>query len=241
MDPYSFYYDQEYAGYYGKMERFLDGHIDFKGKTVLCLASGTGHIQRRYVDNGARSVTCVEISKDFLDIFKARISGHPEYLEKMTLVRQDMAKFEFGKKFDLILLLGNSFSHLMTQERQIECLERIRKHLGRDGRAYLHVMPLSDRMNGDFRLSRSFKDRDGLFVRETAKGRLSYPEHRMDFEVQYRSRRGLVRQVLHTRLMTVPELQLLLKLTGLAVTNIYSDYERKRRRGASELIYEVKK
>lgn len=241
MNLYSFYYDCEYANYYKSIEVFLDKYIDFRDKEILCLASGTGHMQRRYVDNGAKSVVCVEISKSFLDIFRARIAGRPEYSKKISLVQQDMAKFDFRKKFDIVFLLGNSFCHLMTQEQQIACLERIRKHLKKDGRAYLHIMPLSDRMNSDFRLKRSFSDRDNLIVHETARGRMSYPEHKLDFEVQWKSKKGVVKQTLHTRLMTTPEMQLLLKLTGLKIANIYFDYSKKKNRGASEWIYEVKK
>lgn len=241
MDLYSFYYDHEYANYYKSMEVFLDKHVDLKDKEILCLASGTGHLQMRYVDNGAKSVACVEISRNFLDIFRAKISGRPEYSEKISLVQQDMAKFEVKKKFDIVFLLGNSFCHLMTQEEQIACLERVRKHLKKDGRAYLHIMPLSDRMNSEFRLKRSFVDRDSLTVHETARGRMSYPEHKLDFEVQWKSKKGIVKQTLHTRLMTAPEMQLLLKLTGLGIVNIYFDYSKKKNKGAAEWIYEVKK
>ncbi|KAF0125536.1 MAG: hypothetical protein FD189_475 [Elusimicrobia bacterium] len=241
MDPYSFYYDQEYAGYYRSIERFLDTYLNLKNKDVLCLASGTGHIQMHYVDNGAKSVTCVDISRNFLDVFRGKIAGRPEYSEKISLVRGDMAKFRFGKKFDIVFLLGNSFSHLMTQELQVSCLERIRQHLKQDGRAYLHIMPLSDKMNGDFRLKRSFADRNGRSVVETARGRLSYPGHKLDFEVQWRSGAGVIKETLHTRLITVPEMELLLKLTGLKVENIYFDYGKKKKKGAAVWIYEVKK
>lgn len=241
MDPYSYYYDQEYAAYYASVSRFLDDNVDLKGKDVLCLACGTGHLQMRHVDKGAKSVTCVDISASFLEVFRRKISGKPEYSKKIVLVRQDMAKFGFGKKFDVIFLLGNSFSHLMTQEEQIACLEKIGEHLKKNGRAYLHIMPLSDKMNGDFRLKRGFTDKDGRAVTETARGRLSYPEHRLDFEVRWRTGRRVVEQTLHTRLMTVPEMQLLLRLTGLRVVRIYHDYAKKMKKGAAAWIYEVKK
>jgi len=241
MDPFAFYYDQEYAHYYKSMDGFLDKYIDFRDKKILCLACGSGHFQKRYVDRGAKSVVCLDISKSFLDIFRAKISNQPEYLKKISLIQQDMAKFDFKKKFDLILLLGNSFCYLRTQEQQISCLSRIRKHLKKGGLAYIDVLPLSDRINNDFRLKRSFTDKNGLPVNETARGRMCYPEHRLDFEIQWRSKDGVAKKIQQTRLITTPEMVLLFKLTGLNIATIYYDYSKKTNKGASGWIYEVRK
>jgi SAM-dependent methyltransferase len=241
MDPFSFYYDQEYAHYYKSMDAFLDKRVDFKDKEVLCLACGTGHFQKRYIDNGAKSVTCLDISKNFLDIFRDKIANRPEYREKISLIRDDMSKFDFKKKFDLILLLGNSFCYLKTQKEQLACLSRIRGHLKEGGRAYVDILPLSDRINSDFRLKRSFTDRNGQLVNEAARGRLYYPQHRLDFEIQWRSKAGVFKSTVTTRLITTPEMSLLLTLAGLKVTTIYYDYSRKINKGASTWIYDVKK
>lgn len=241
MDPFAFYYDEEYARYYKSMEGFLDKHVDFKGKEILCLACGTGHFQKIYVDKGAKFVTCVDLSGAMLAVFKAKMVNRPEYSKKISLVQKDMAKFNFKKRFDIVFLIGNSFCELMTQEQQIACLNRIRKHLKKDGRAYLHILPLSDSMNSDFRLNRSFVDRGGQIIHETARGRMCYPEHRLDFEIQWKSKASVVRKTEPSRLMTTPEMALLLKLTRLKIANIYYDYSKKVNKKAKEWIYEVKK
>jgi hypothetical protein len=64
---------------------------------------------------------------------------HTEERERVHLVQGDMAKFDLGEKFRLIIIPFRPFQHLLEVKEQIACLDCVRKHLMPGGRLILDV------------------------------------------------------------------------------------------------------
>lgn len=241
MNRYVYYFDYECRNFYKKMTGFLDRHVTFKNKDILCLGSGSGYFPLHYVEKGARTVTCLDISADFIKLFSGKLRTLGADSRKVSILKKDMAGFELKKKFDLVLINGNSFVCLLSQEKQIACLESIRRHLKPGGKAYIDIFPFSDRINERFSLKRSFTDAKGLVVAESAYGTMSIPDHRLDFHITWSSKEGVFRDVVKSRILTLPEMYLLFKVTGLKIRKVFCDYSERVRKNASSWTFEVGK
>lgn len=240
MDRYALLYDEISAGLYKNLGRFLSRNIRFAGKRVLCLASGTGFFPEFYLNHGARHVTSVDISPDFLRLARKRLKAHPRG-DDVDFVRADMSKFETTKRYDLVFINGNSFCYLLTQEAQLECLRNIRTHLRIGGHAYIHFVPLSRQLNADFKARRSFRrPGSGRLVEDTTVA-VDLDRHLLDFHTTWTVRGRKYRDVTRTRIMTLPEFSLLVQIAGLRISRRWGEYRRRIPTGTYRWIYELEK
>lgn len=240
MDPYATFYDAVNSDYYKKIGNFFRRHIRFAGKSVLCLASGSGFFPEFYLRNGAKHVTSVDISPDFLRLAEKRLKDDPRR-RSVSFVRADMAKFQTAKRYDLVFINGNSFCYLQTQEEQEACLNGIRKHLKPGGRAYIIIVPLSGRMNADFTYKRFGRTESGVAVEQSGLVTVNYDRHRLDFNITWKAGGKRYGNVVRTRIMTVPEFALLVKLSGLRIGRVWGDYRRRIPANSHNRMYELKK
>jgi SAM-dependent methyltransferase len=109
------------------------------GDPVLELGCGTGRITMTLAQMGMR-VTGLDLSERMLErATKKRSMLRTEERERVHLVQGDMAKFDLGEKFRLIIIPFRPFQHLLEVKEQMACLECVRKHLMPAGRLILDV------------------------------------------------------------------------------------------------------
>jgi SAM-dependent methyltransferase len=109
------------------------------GDPVLELGCGTGRITMALAQMGMR-VTGLDLSERMLErATKKRSMLHTEERERVHLVQGDMAKFDLGEKFRLIIIPFRPFQHLLAVKEQMSCLDCVRKHLAPGGRLILDV------------------------------------------------------------------------------------------------------
>jgi ubiquinone/menaquinone biosynthesis C-methylase UbiE len=107
------------------------------GDPILELGCGTGRITMALAQMGKR-VTGLDISEKMLErAAKKRAALYTEERERVHLVQGDMAQFDLGEKFKLILMPFRPFQHLLEVREQLACLECTRKHLAPGGRLIL--------------------------------------------------------------------------------------------------------
>jgi len=241
MNRYAYYYDFEHRNYYKEMSAFFNRNVIAKNRDILYLGSGSGYFPLYFLQRGARTVTCLDISPSFIKIFSGKLRSLGIGNKKIRLIRKDMSSFAFKERFDLVLVNGNSFSCLLSQEQQVSCLESIRRHLRPDGKAYIDISPLSKKLSETFSLKRSFVDAKGLVVVEKAHCALDVPSHRLDFHIAWSSKEGVFKDVVKTRIITLPEMHLLFKLTGLEVKKVFCDYSTRQRKDAYAWIFEIQR
>jgi SAM-dependent methyltransferase len=172
-------YDSFIADYYdespivrGRTQDVLfyrDAARDF-GDPILELGCGTGRITMALAAAGKR-VTGLDISGRMLErAAKKRLVLYTEERERVHLVQGDMAKFDLGEKFRLIIIPFRPFQHLREVREQMNSLECARKHLAPGGRLILDVFQTdAERMHDPVHMRESliteYKTTDGRQVR----------------------------------------------------------------------------
>lgn len=117
---------------------YRDAARDF-GDPVLELGCGTGRITMAVAEAGKR-ITGLELSERMLErAVKKRAALRVEARERVHLVQGDMAKFDLGEKFKLVIIPFRAFQHLLEVRQQMDCLECAGKHLKPGGRLILDV------------------------------------------------------------------------------------------------------
>src|SRR6266850_735314 len=141
-------YDSFIAGYYDEsplVQKRLQDVVFYRdaardcGDPVLELGCGTGRVTMAVAEAGKR-ITGLELSERMLErAVKKRGELRVEARERVHLVQGDMAKFDLGEKFRLVIIPFRVFQHLLEERQQIGCLECVQKHLMRKGRLILDV------------------------------------------------------------------------------------------------------
>ncbi len=144
---------------------YRDAARDF-GDPVLELGCGTGRITMALAEAGKR-ITGLDNSERMLErAVKKRAALPVEARERVHLVQGNMAGFDLGEKFRLIIIPFRPFQHLLEVHQQMNCLECVRKHLAPGGRLILDVFQTdAERMHDPVHM------RETLVTEYTADGR----------------------------------------------------------------------
>src|SRR6266481_4048204 len=109
------------------------------GDPVLELGCGTGRITMALAEAGKR-ITGLDLSERMLErAIKKRAALRVEARERVHFVQGDMARFDLGEKFRLVIIPFRPFQHLLEVRQQMDCLECVGKHLAPGGRLVLDV------------------------------------------------------------------------------------------------------
>ena len=104
------------------------------GSPVLELACGTGRVLLPLAQKGFE-ITGVDISEKMLEKTKEKIKKEKDDVQKrITLTKGSMIDFDLNKKFNLALIIFNSFQLLLTQKEHDFCLSCVHKHLNPNGK-----------------------------------------------------------------------------------------------------------
>jgi SAM-dependent methyltransferase len=99
---------------------------------VLELGCGTGRVALTLAAEGF-DVTGLDLSGDMLDIFREKLDKRPEIADKITIVHGNMANFDLGRNFAMIIAPFRAFQAL-TEDADIKnCLHLVRNHLADSG------------------------------------------------------------------------------------------------------------
>jgi ubiquinone/menaquinone biosynthesis C-methylase UbiE len=234
-DPFSIYarfYDVDYAG----MDEDLPVIQQFAarcGSPILEVACGTGRVLLPLARKGYR-VTGVDVSSAMLDRARAKVAA--EGLgDHADLVKQDMRDLDLDSRFNLALVVSNSFLHMLTMDDQLAALDCIRRHLEPGG------LLLLDLFNPDLSKLLDFQGRVTLekVVAEPETGHTLMKFHTqtadlgqqiidVSFILDEVDGKGHVQRTLFPfslRYLFRGELELLLRCAGFEVEAIYGSYD----------------
>jgi len=101
---------------------------------------------------------------------RKRAALRVEARERVHLVQGDMARFDLGEKFRLVIIPFRPFQHLLEVQQQVDCLDCVRKHLAPGGRLILDVFQTdAERMHDPVHMREmlvtEYKTPDGRQVR----------------------------------------------------------------------------
>jgi SAM-dependent methyltransferase len=109
------------------------------GGPLLELGCGTGRLAVPLLETGF-DVHGLDASPGMLERVKEKQKQlPPEIARRLHLHEGDMASFELGQQFALVIVAFRSFQHLLNPAAQRNCLLCIRKHLAPNGTAILNL------------------------------------------------------------------------------------------------------
>jgi SAM-dependent methyltransferase len=112
----------------GPCEAFYGG-LAAPGSSVLDLACGTGRLSVPLA-RGGRSVTGLDVSPAMLAAAERKAAAAGVAVD---WVQGDMADFDLGRRFDLVMISCNSLGHLLTDEALVSAFRAVRRHLAPGG------------------------------------------------------------------------------------------------------------
>jgi SAM-dependent methyltransferase len=139
------FYDNSIAEYYdaspvvagrGDVASYVNAVKEF-GEPVLELGCGSGRVTFAIAQAGFK-ITGVDLSPQMLAKAEQKMAEAPEETRaRVKLVQGNMTNFDLGEQFRLVIIPFRPFQHLLEVQQQLDCLERVRKHLEPGGRLIL--------------------------------------------------------------------------------------------------------
>lgn len=108
---------------------FLKELKNTKGN-ILELMCGTGRISIPLLQNKIK-LTCVDYSEGMLRVFKKKINGKSY---DVRLIKMDVTELCLHDKYEIIFIPFNSFSEILSVDKQKSALRKIFEHLINHGR-----------------------------------------------------------------------------------------------------------
>ncbi len=126
-------YDAPYDNWY-KLIVEIYKKYDFKGRSILDLACGTGELTSKLAED--YELTGVDISEDMLEI--AQIKSY-EMGSKIRYINQDIRNLELFKEYDSIISFCDGFNYLIMDDDLDRAFESVDKYLKKDGLFLLEI------------------------------------------------------------------------------------------------------
>ncbi len=232
------YYDESpvVSGRLQDVAFYRDAVREF-GDPVLELGCGTGRITMALAEAGKR-ITGLDLSERMLErAVKKRAALRVEARERLHLIQGDMARFDLGEKFRLVIIPFRPFQHLLEVRQQVDCLDCVRKHLAPGARLILDVFQTdAERMHDPVHMREmlvtEYKTADGRLVRITERVVAFHrAEQRNDVEMIFSIRHADGRQEKLVFAWTLRyffryEIEHLLARCGFRVTALYGNFDR---------------
>ena len=118
-------------------------YIEYAQKTgspILDLAAGTGRVTFRLAQDGF-DIVALEKSPSMMAEARKKLDALPKSVShRVKLVTGSMKQFSLNQKFALVIV-PNSFGHLLTTRDQISTIESIKEHLQDQGIFILDLYP----------------------------------------------------------------------------------------------------
>jgi len=219
------------------------------GDPILELGCGTGRITMALAEAGKR-ITGLDLSGRMLErAVKKRAALRVEARERVHFVQGDMARFDLGEKFRLVIIPFRPFQHLLEVRQQMDCLECVRKHLAPGGRLILDVFQTdAERMHDPVHMREvpltEYETADGRRVRISERVTAFHrAEQRNDVEMIFsiKHRDGRQERLVFAwplRYFFRYEVEHLLARCGFKVAALYGDFDRSPIRDDSpEMIF----
>ncbi len=229
--PFAELYDLFYDDFQEDLEMYR-GFAERASGPILEVGSGTGRVALALAKAG-HTVVGLELS-DAMRAVAQHKADRAQLADRVEFVAGDMRRFQLDRHFGLILAPLNTFLHNLTLDDQLATLDSCQKHLRPGGLLVLDCFNPDPAHAADDRrliVQRSVVDRDTgqtallLLSRVTEWGQqLQEITYLIDRPDQHGTVQRAVLQV-SFRFIFRNEMQLLLKLGGLDLKEIYGSYD----------------
>lgn len=201
------------------------------GSPILDLAAGTGRVAFPLAQEGF-DVVALEQSQSMLAETREKLKeSTKDVRSRITLVEGSMADFSLDQKFSLVII-PNSFGHLLTTEAQLSSIRCVSEHLTDDGLFILDLYP------GELQYEHAtfeevpVKLSNGRTVTRSGVIKSDFQRHLMRVELRYTVQDidGQVTReidvVSGAALIFKDEVDNLILMSGMQIENEFGDFEK---------------
>jgi SAM-dependent methyltransferase len=232
FESFARFYDLFYAGRDDDLRMYRDFALAADGP-ILELGCGTGRALVPLAREG-HHVTGLDASEAMLTLAQTKVKEYG-LDEQVTLVRGDMCHFDLSTRFALVMIPINTFMHCSDINRQLACLQCIRRHLRPEGRLIVDVyhpdpqvlLEADGRLFGDAPLT---DPETGHLIQRfhTRQLDLASQTQHVTFIMDEIDSAGTVRRTtfpFDMRFVYRYEMELLLRMTGFSLEDVYGSYD----------------
>lgn len=130
---WAYVYDKDPRNMYSDDLQFYLEYAQKAGSPILELACGTGRVTFPIAEAGY-TIFGLDHSQSMVNVFRDKyLQKSKDIQSRITVCLGDMERFEFGIKFNLIIIPFRSFQALNTDDQIYTCLSSVRGSLTDDG------------------------------------------------------------------------------------------------------------
>lgn len=210
---------------------FFIEYARMTGSPILDLGAGTGRVTFALAQEGFE-VVALERSKSMLSVAKKRLENStPDIAARIQIIEGSMKNFSLDQKFSLIIV-PNSFGHLLTTTDQLSALNCIRNHLTDEGIFILDIYPGAHQYEQAKFEDPPAKLSDGRIVRRSGEIKSDFIRQIMRVELNYtiQNVNGTVIDTINVvsgaALIFNREADLLVRMSGLNNENEFGDFQK---------------
>lgn len=225
------FYDIEHARFNEDLDMYRN-FAELSGGTILELASGSGRVLLPLARAGY-TITGVDSSANMLEIARQQVQAEGLF-PRVTLVQQDIAHLQLGRKFRMAFIALGSFAHLVTRTQQQETLAAIRLHMSKGGTFIIDISNADahylEDLGGHVLHQGTWKRDDGSFLTHFISPAAATDQHMLElthFYEQHTQAGPVLRTVVTTHLYLFErgEMELLLEQAGFTIIDIFGDHD----------------
>ena len=201
------------------------------GSPILDLAAGTGRVTFALAKEGF-DVVALEKSPSMMNEARKKLENFPQdESHRITLIEGSMTKFSLETKFSLIIV-PNSFGHLLSTEDQLSTLHCVKSHLKENGLFILDLYPGELQYENAKFEDAAAKLPDGRTVTRSGVIHSNYQKRIMRLELLYtvQDNNGQVINELDivsgASLIFKQDADLLIRMSGLRIENEFGDFNK---------------
>lgn len=201
------------------------------GSPILDLAAGTGRVTFALALEGF-DVVALEQSRSMMAVARGKLEKSLEIVSsRIKLVEGSMQKFSLDQKFALVIV-PNSFGHLLTTEDQLSTIHCVKDHLTDGGIFILDLYPGAQQYERATFEDVPVKLPDGRTVSRSGVIQSDYQSQRMRVELRY-TVQDADGQVINeidvvsgAALIFNREADLLVRMSGMHIEDEFGDFEK---------------
>jgi SAM-dependent methyltransferase len=229
--PFAELYDLFYDDFTEDLEMYR-GFAERTGGPILEVGSGTGRVALALAEKG-HTLVGLELSEAMRAVAQHK-ADRAQLADRVTFIAGDMRRFNLDRPFGLIIVPLNTFLHNLTLDDQLATLACCKKHLRPGGLLVLDCFnpdPVQAADDGRLIVQRSVIDRETgqpAFLLLSHATDWGHQSQEITYLIDRPDQNGLVqRAVLQTsfRFIFRHEMQLLLKVGGFDLKEVYGSYD----------------
>jgi SAM-dependent methyltransferase len=226
----------------------LDFYVEYANMTkgtILELASGTGRVSLHVAKNTQRQIECIELSESMVQRFKLKLqTTHQHLQDKINIQIGDMADFNMGQKFELIMIPWRALQYLPQQEMTVKCLQCVYEHLEDTGIFVFDIFKprkYDEDWLGKEVISYDITEGGKRIIRSTVNEYADTVKKSIKYKNKYKITEGgkktIIEDLLTYKYYDREEIIEILEMVGFTVKEEYGYYDKRAIKDGDEMIF----